>query len=117
LAAGGYFRADDSGRDLRILCYDAPDGRIRWELREDKAPPNHITIKLIISIDPAGDVLVGGQTDEARPGVSKTVSKYTGIDGHLLWMARCAGNMKSSGIMIDSCEVWEVLSIKRTVRW
>jgi len=84
VVAGGYFRTDGSGRDLRILCYDAADGRVRWETREDKALPNMMT-EPIISIDSAGDVLVGWEIAAARFGANKVVSKYAGIDGHLLW--------------------------------
>lgn len=84
VVAGGYFRTDGSGRDLRILCYDAADGWVRWETREDKALPNMMT-EPIISIDSAGDVLVGWESAAARFGANKVVSKYAEIDGHLLW--------------------------------
>ncbi len=43
VVAGGYFRTDDSGRDLRILCYDSADGGVRWEARENKTLTNMIT--------------------------------------------------------------------------
>ncbi len=84
VVAGGYFRTDDTGRDLRILCYDSADGRVRWEVREEKALPNMMT-EPIISIDSAGDVLVGWEISAARLGANKVVSKYAGIDGQLLW--------------------------------
>lgn len=84
VVAGGYFRTDASGRDLRVLCYDAADGRVRWEAREDKALPNMMADP-IIAMDPAGDVLVGWETAAARLGANKAVSKYAGADGHLLW--------------------------------
>ncbi len=84
IVAVGYFRTDASGHDLRVLCYDAADGRVRWEARENKALPNMMTDP-IIAIDPAGDVLVGWETAAARAGANKVVSKYAGSNGHLLW--------------------------------
>ena len=84
VVAGGYFRTDASGRDLRVLCYDAADGRVRWEAREEESLPNMMTDP-IITIDSAGDVLVGWETAAARQGANKAVSKYAVSDGRLLW--------------------------------
>lgn len=84
VVAGGYFRTDASGRDLRLLCYDSTNGRGRWEAREDKALPNMMTDP-IIAIDPAGDVLVGWEAAAARLGANKAVSKFAGTDGRPLW--------------------------------
>ena len=84
IVAGGYFRTDASGLDLRVLCYDAAKGQVRWQARENKALPNMMTDP-IIAIDSAGDVLVGWETAAARLGCNKAVSKYAGADGRLLW--------------------------------
>lgn len=84
VVAGGYFRSDASGRDLRVRCYDSADGRVRWEARENKALPNMMTDP-IVAIDPAGDVLVGWETAAARLDANKAVSKYSGTDGRPLW--------------------------------
>ena len=84
IVAGGYFRTDASGRDLRILCYDARNGRVRWETREDRPLPNMMAGPTV-AIDPAGDVLVGWETAASRLGADQVVSKYAGSDGQLLW--------------------------------
>ncbi len=84
VVAGGYFRTDASGRDLRLLCYDSSNGKVRWEAREDKALPNMMTDP-IIAIDPAGDVLVGWETAAARLGNNKAISKLGGTNGRSLW--------------------------------
>lgn len=42
LVAAGYFRTDASGHDLRVLCYDAADGRLRWEARENKVVSKYV---------------------------------------------------------------------------
>lgn len=84
IVAGGYFRTDDSGRDLRVLCYDASNGRVRWEARENTALPN-MMINSIITIDPAGDMIIGWETAAAQVGRNKAISKFAGTDGHLLW--------------------------------
>ncbi len=84
IVAGGYCRTDDTGRDLRVVCYDASNGHVRWEVREKQALPNML-IHPIVSIDPSGDVLIGWQFRRAQIGENKAVSKYSGCDGHLLW--------------------------------
>ncbi len=99
VVAGGYIRTDDTGRDLRILCYDATDGHVRWEVREDQELPKYIETKPILTMDAAGDVLVGWEMVFARQGTNKAVSKYAGVDGRLLWSWNMEDAMDGSFLM------------------
>lgn len=98
IVAAGYCRTDDSGRDLRIVCYDADDGRVRWETREDKALPN-MMIHPVLAIDSAGDVLAGWETAAAREGGNKALSKYSGADGRLRWEWVVESATRGAGIV------------------
>ncbi len=84
VVAGGYCRTDDTGRDLRVVCYDASNGHVRWETQDSRALPN-MMIHPILAIDSSGDVLVGWETAAVLLGENKLVSKYSGRTGKVLW--------------------------------
>lgn len=85
VVAAGYCRTDNTGRDLRVVCYDAANGHVRWEVREDQALPE-MMIHPTLAIDPAGDVFAGCGIAAARVAKNKAISKYSGQDGRLLWV-------------------------------
>ena len=84
VAAGYCLTEDDTGRDLRIICYDVMSGHVRWEIRENQALPYRLT-NPVLTMDSAGDVLVGWQSAMERQGENRLISKYSGRDGHLVW--------------------------------
>lgn len=84
LVAGGYHRSDGSGRDLRIVCFDAAQGKVRWESREDRALPNASKIPAL-TMDAQGDVLVGWDYWSVGSGRYPVIAKHSGSDGRRIW--------------------------------
>lgn len=84
IVAAGYCRTDDTGRDLRLVCYDANNGHVRWEVQEKQTLPLML-IHPSVTMDSAGDVLAGCDMAALQRGDNTVVSKYSGRNGHLLW--------------------------------
>ena len=101
LVAGGYHRSDQSGRDLRIVCFDVADGRVLWEAREDRALPNMSKVPAL-KLDGDGDVFAGWDYWAVGTGRHVVVTKYSGSDGRKLWEWKASASGQQSGHMAEA---------------
>lgn len=96
-----------SGSDYLTTKYAAADGEVLWEqryhgnggsLRGDRGTA--------IAVDPAGDVVVTGESSGSGIGVAYATVKYRGSDGLQLWASRYTRrsneNDRVSGVAVDA---------------
>ncbi len=82
--AGGFLRADPTGYDRVVCCYEVKSGRILWEQR-DAGYPEVDGLQIHVCIDNTGDVILASHKPFTPQSPEASVAKLDGPTGRLIW--------------------------------
>ncbi len=85
VVAGGYFKTDSSGNDLRVIAFEALTGQIVWEQREPRTMDSYLNLEPRLGFDQDGHLLQGCEAAAVGPGLQRSITKRSIVDGSELW--------------------------------